>query len=119
MFAPADNQPTTEAEYLALERASEVKHEFIDGTVYAMVGASEAHIDITGNIFAALHGQLSGGSCKVYASEMRVRIAASGAYVYPDVTVACGEREFADDTPDVDGHRLHVGLHRCVRGRSI
>lgn len=87
----------SEVEYLALELKSDIKHEFIDGYLYAMTGASEAHIRISGNIFAVLHGRLRGSSCTVYNSDMRVRIAATGNYTYPDVTVVCGERRFGDD----------------------
>lgn len=88
-----------EAEYLAFERESEVKHEFIDGHIYAMRGASEAHNLITGSTYAALYTQLRGRPCKVYPSDMKVRM--HGSYAYPDITVVCGEAQFKDDQRDI------------------
>ncbi len=86
----------TEAEYLAFERESDIKHEYINGTVYAMAGGTREHIVITGNTFATLHSQRRKHGCEVYQSEMRVRVS-SLKYVYPDVTVSCGTPEFTDD----------------------
>src|SRR5438045_7639557 len=79
----------TPEEYLALERAAPYKSEYINGCIYAMAGASEEHILITGNLQAELHAQLRGRPCRVYASDMRVKISPTGAYVYPDVSTRC------------------------------
>ncbi len=91
----------TEAEYLKMEQAGETRHEFVDGFIYAMTGASAAHIDISTNIIALLHGTLRGGACRVSGSDMRIYVPASradrGHYFYPDITVTCGERKFGDD----------------------
>jgi Uma2 family endonuclease len=94
-------QQMTEADYLAFERSSTIKHEFIVGEVYAMSGASEAHNLITGSAYAMLYNQLRGRACKIYPSDMKVRTPATGSYAYPDVTVVCGEAHFADDQRDV------------------
>ncbi len=85
----------TGAEYLAQERRSATKHEFMDGETFAMSGASAAHNLIVGNLLAALHHQLRQRPCRVYPSDMRVQVA--DGYVYPDVTVVCGRPQFFDE----------------------
>ena len=81
---------TTE-EYLEGERASEVRHEFLFGRVYAMAGASDDHNRITGNIFGELRERLRGKRCEPFATDMKVRIRQpnSDVFYYPDVLVAC------------------------------
>lgn len=76
-------------EYLAGEPASEIRHEFVDGEVHAMAGAGETHNLIAGNVFSLLHGAARGGPCRVFISDMRVRVAAWNAFYYPDILVAC------------------------------
>lgn len=90
----------SEEEYLAFERSALDKHELIDGEIVAMAGASREHNLITVNVLSGLHSQLRGRSCEVYSTDMRVRMK-KGRYGYPDVVVACGEPEFADDEFDV------------------
>lgn len=90
----------TPEEYLALERKAEYRSEYLHGEIFAMTGASRKHNLISGNVFAGLHRQLMGKPCEVYASEMRVKAAASGLYAYPDVIVVCGEPELEDDYLD-------------------
>ena len=89
----------TEAEYLAFERQSEAKHEFIDGEVIAMVGASRAHNLICVDLLRIISTHLRGKDCEVYSSDMRVKIARK-KYTYPDVTIVCGAAQFADDEFD-------------------
>jgi Uma2 family endonuclease len=83
-------------EYLAIERAAETKSEYFDGRLYAMAGVSRAHSLITSNFVRHLGNALDGSPCETYGSDMRVKVSPTGAYVYPDVTVACGEPEFED-----------------------
>jgi len=99
----------TVEEYLAFERASEEKHEYIDGRIIplhedyeveAMAGASRRHNLINGNFFAELRQQLKGKNCETYINDMRVRLK-QNRYGYPDVVVVCGEPQFADDQFDV------------------
>lgn len=90
----------TEEEYLAFEREALDKHELIDGEIVAMAGASREHNIISGNVFAGFHSQLRGRKCESYSHDMRVRMK-KGRYGYPDVVVACGEPQFADDEFDV------------------
>jgi Uma2 family endonuclease len=97
---PAQVQLSPE-EYLAHERSTETKSEYLDGFLVAMGGASEEHILITVNLTRELSLQLRGGPCRLYVADMRVRIAEGSLYAYPDIVVVCGEREFADDQFDV------------------
>jgi Uma2 family endonuclease len=90
----------TPEEYLALERKADYRSEYLHGEIFAMTGASRKHNLITGNIAAELHRQLKGKAWEVYASEMRVKVAASGLYTYPDVVVVCGEPQLEDDYLD-------------------
>ena len=90
----------TPEEYLALERAAPYKSEYLAGQIFAMAGASEQHNTITANIVRQLGNRFQGRPCRVYVSDMRVRVAPSGLYTYPDVVGVCGPREFADDDRD-------------------
>ncbi|NJL56607.1 Uma2 family endonuclease [bacterium] len=89
----------THAEYFALEQAGDLKHEYVDGYVYAMAGASQKHIDISDNLFAALFAGLKGGTCRTSHSDVRVYVEAADSFFYPDVVVTCDER---DRQPDQD-----------------
>jgi Uma2 family endonuclease len=90
----------TPEEYLALERKAEYRSEYLHGEIFAMTGASRKHNLITVNIGAELNRQLKGKSGEVYASKMRVKVAASGLYPYPDVVVVRGEPQLEDDYLD-------------------
>jgi Uma2 family endonuclease len=89
-------------QYLEFEAQSEHRHEYIDGVVYAMSGASEKHELIKVNLLAAIHGHLRGGPCKAYGSDFKVRlqIDRKDLFYYPDVMVACGREGVAS-------HYLH------------
>jgi len=90
----------TPEEYLALERKSEIKHEYFAGVVFAMVGASRRHNLIAANLIRLLGNQLLDSPCNVYPSDMRVKVVATGKYTYPDVVVACEEEVFDDAEKD-------------------
>ena len=77
-----------------MERTSEVRHEYFDGELFAMVGASEAHALIVTNLLGELRNQLRGGECRIYANDIRVQVAVTGLYTYPDVIVVCQPPEF-------------------------
>jgi Uma2 family endonuclease len=92
----------TEAEYLALERASERKHEFVGGAIVAMAGARPPHNILAANITSALVNLGRNAGCVAMTSDQRVHVPATGLYAYPDVTVACGERSYdANDPPSL------------------
>jgi Uma2 family endonuclease len=99
MSALADS-PMTEAEYLDFERTAEFKHEFLNGHVYAMSGASRIHNLICTNIVSALHPHLRDKPCEIYQSDMRIKVAATGLYTYPNITIVCGEPKFASNVFD-------------------
>ncbi len=90
----------TPEEYLRMERASEEKHEYFRGEIFAMTGASENHNIVVGSTYAALYVQLRKRPCQIYPSDMRVRIPSTGLYTYPDISVICGTPEFEDDVLD-------------------
>jgi len=94
---PTPSQHMTEAEYLAFERESEFRHEFVDGEVFMMSGASEAHNLISGDVFGELRLQLRGRNCKVFHVDMKVFTPSTRSFFLPDVTVVCGERKYTDD----------------------
>lgn len=68
-----------------------MKHEFYNGEIYALAGGTPEHAALTLAIGAVLLVQLRGGSCRVFSSDLRVRVLATGLTAYPDVTVVCGE----------------------------
>lgn len=94
------NTLMNEAEYLAFERASEMRHEFWRGELFAMAGASEGHNLASGNLFVAVQLALRDSPCRAYTHDMRVFAAESRAYVYPDIVVACPPIEFKDAKRD-------------------
>lgn len=86
----------TPQEYLDLERKSEIRSEYIDGEMFAMSGASERHILIVANLQGEIWSQLRGKPCKVYPTEMRVKVSPTGMYTYPDIAALCGKAELED-----------------------
>ena len=83
-----------------MERASEEKHEFLDGEIYLMSGASRNHNLVMANTLASLHGQLREHPCNVYPSDMRVKISDFGQYTYPDISVTCDPEHVEDNQQD-------------------
>ena len=100
MALPDNQARMTEAEYLVFERQQESKHEFIDGSIIAMTGASRAHNLICVNLITALHAQLRGHDCELYPADMRVKVQSTGLYTYPDINVVCETPNFTDDHLD-------------------
>ncbi len=80
-------------EYLVMEAVSPVKHEYFNGEIFQMAGASYAHNIATMNISGNLFGKLKTGNCAVVQNDMRLLVEESGLYTYPDVMVVCGEPE--------------------------
>ncbi|GAA6621911.1 Uma2 family endonuclease [Scytonema sp. NUACC26] len=83
----------TSEEYLQLEENSDIKHEFIDGYVYAMAGALDPHVTIALNIASLLRNHVRGTGCRVYMADMKARIESLNRYYYPDVMVTCDQRD--------------------------
>ncbi|BDI16015.1 hypothetical protein ANSO36C_18170 [Nostoc cf. commune SO-36] len=80
-------------EYLEGEKVSEIKHEYIDGQVYAMAGASDAHVTVSMNVSMLLRNHLRGSGCRVYMLDMKAQIDIINRYFYPDVMVTCDTRD--------------------------
>ena len=80
-------------DYLAGEKVSPIKHEYRQGEIYAMAGASKAHVIITGNIGTLLRNHLRGTGCIPYMVDMKVMLDTSSFYYYPDVAMSCDERD--------------------------
>jgi Uma2 family endonuclease len=85
----------TANDYLAWEPLQTERHEFVDGEVFAMAGAEDRHVTATMNIAFALRQHLAGSACKTYMSDMRLQVAASNSYFYPDVLVTCSAQDAA------------------------
>ncbi len=90
----------TPQEYLAFERKSPIKHEFCNGEMFAMAGASRKHSLITGNLFRVVSTQLLDRPCEVHMSDIRVLVSATGLYTYPDIVAVCDEPQFEDSEVD-------------------
>ena len=91
----------TEEQYLAMDRAAEIRSEFLDGEMWAMAGGSMRHAELHGNIYLELRNALRGSDRRPYASELRVRVMPRRMYAYPDVTVVCGKPQLADERQDI------------------
>ena len=93
MSLPAP-QPVFDAQaYLAWEAEQSTKHEYHDGEVFAMAGASDAHVTVAGNVYMALRNHLRGSPCSVFISDMKLRVEEDNAFFYPDVFVTCAESD--------------------------
>ncbi|MBZ5725206.1 MAG: Uma2 family endonuclease [Acidobacteriia bacterium] len=122
------SQPTTfvsEAEYLERERKAERKSEYYKGEMFAMAGASPRHAEIVTNLVAEFRQRLKTKPCKVYSTDVRLRVTPTGLYTYPDVIVVCGPPQFADDqkdtllNPTVIVEVLSVSTKDYDRGRKF
>ncbi len=89
-------EPISVEDYLNGERMSEIKHEYVQGEVFAMAGASLRHHLITGNVYALLWNQLRGQPCFPLTGDMLVKTGKNN-YRYPDVQVVCNDDSSADD----------------------
>ncbi len=93
MIVNVQSLTLTPGEYLAWEAEQPLKHEYINGEVYAMTGGTLPHNAIAVNLISALRGKLRGTGCKVYMADVKVRVASQGPYFYPDLVVSCDERD--------------------------
>jgi len=103
----AEKRRLTAAEYLAIESISEIRHEFLDGEMFAMSGGSLWHNLIKDNFARAVANRLSGGTCRVVTSDQRLKVDATGLYTYPDVLVFCGPPVMED------------GVHHTLTNASL
>ena len=90
----------SEQDYLEGERLSTVRHEYINGDVYAMAGVSKNHDRIAGNVFAKFHAHLEPTACTPFSSDMKVKVGKD--FFYPDVMVVCDDKtedEYYTESP--------------------
>lgn len=99
MGDPAPKPHTSYADYLAAERASDVKHEYWGGEVVPMAGGTPEHAALAAAVITQLSLALRGRPCRVYSADLRVRARETDAAFYPDVTVVCGRLETDPDDP--------------------
>ncbi len=114
----------TVEDYLAGERLSQEKHEYLAGAIYAMAGTSVGHDRIAGNIYAEVRQQLRGKACEVFSSDVKVRIRKDAAdfFYYPDVTVDCsaaGNASLFAGEPRVLFEVLSPDTERIDRGEKL
>jgi Uma2 family endonuclease len=103
-MAPADRALRPRAsigEYLSAERVAAEKHEYWGGDVFAMAGASLVHNRIVANLLRELGLRLLDHACEPLPSDMKVFVPSKPGFVYPDVSVVCGEPRFHDEEHDV------------------
>lgn len=91
----------TEAEYLAFERASREKHQYVRGEVFAMAGASLRHNALVSRLVRHLGNALDGTRCQVFPSDLKVYVSALETFTYPDVTIVCGAPALYQGATDV------------------
>jgi Uma2 family endonuclease len=96
---PAQTRKMTYAEYLAAEERSLEKHEFLDGEIYAMSGGTPEHGALAVAFGVALVNALGNQPCRLFSSDVRVRVQATGLAAYPDISVVCGKLETDAEDP--------------------
>src|SRR5437667_3522429 len=102
MALPQEYLPAlTGEQYLEIERFSEIRHEYLDGLVYAMAGESRDHSRICFNLAGIIQPQLKDTPCEGFSPNMKVRTGIGGLYAYPDLMIVCGEAVFHDEHGDV------------------
>ena len=89
----------TYADYVALERRSPTKHEFLDGEIYAMAGGSEEHSALAPEVLRALGNGVGDRPCRVHTSDLRIYVEAAGLATFPDGTVICGRSSSTGRAP--------------------
>lgn len=83
----------TVEQYLKYEETASTRHEYVDGRIFAMSGATRRHNCIAGNLHALIHARLKGSPCSVYISDVKVHVAATNSFYYPDLMVACDKHD--------------------------
>ena len=99
MGMPARLHSYSFRDYLQVEEMSGVKHEYLDGEIYAMAGGSILHAALTIAVGKAISDQLQ-SRCRAYSSDLRIRLLATGLASYPDVTFVCGPLETDPENKD-------------------
>jgi Uma2 family endonuclease len=101
-------------EYFVWEEQQNLRYEYIDGAVYAMTGGTVNHGRIAANFIAMLIPHLRGSSCCVQTSDVKIAIAESNDYVYPDISVSCDDRDCARGAAQSDRTAIKFISHPCL-----
>lgn len=91
----------SEQEYLALELDYDIRHEYVNGQIFAMAGASPNHNRVTRNTLISIGNQIMDKDCEIFPSDMRVQVSVKREHIYryPDMSIVCGRPQFADTNP--------------------
>jgi Uma2 family endonuclease len=98
MHKSADAPYISVEDYLAGEAVSPIKHEYVAGEVFAMAGASDAHVTIALNVATLLRAHVRGGPCRVYIADMKLQVDPAQSFFYPDVFVTCNPADLGEAT---------------------
>ncbi|WP_420538213.1 Uma2 family endonuclease [Microcystis aeruginosa] len=93
MIALSKYNNFTPEEYFQFEEKSPIKHEYIDGQIYAMAGTTDTHNIVAGNIYTIVRNHLRGSDCRVYFADVKVRLEKRNHFYYPDILVTCDDRD--------------------------
>ena len=96
MGQAAEKTRLSAQDFLDWDATQTQRHEFVGGEVFAMAGASEAHVTATLNVAMALRQHLQGSPCRTFITDMKLRVEAADAFFYPDVMVTCSAADTAD-----------------------
>lgn len=99
MVASARRHRYTLTDYLAVEEMSQVRHEFLEGEIFAMAGGTPEHAALAAAVVVLLGNALRGGACRPYSSDLRLRVPVTGLATYPDAAVICGDPERDPTSP--------------------
>jgi Uma2 family endonuclease len=89
MSHPYKVHKLTVEEYLELEERSNVRHEYIDGQIFAMTGNTESHNVVCGNLYSLIHAHVRGTGCRAYINDMKVHVKVDHSFYYPDIMATC------------------------------
>lgn len=104
MVPPQHSTPFSIDDYMLWEAEQSERHEYLNGEVFAMTGARDAHNTIALNVASHLRSHLRGSPCRTYIADMKLRVDSADAVFYPDVMVTCDPR---DRTPEADLAKRH------------
>lgn len=98
MITSPQSSYLTPEEYLQSEVARDIKHEYIDGKIRPVSDVDDVHVTIAGNIAFLLLSHLRSSGCRVYISDMKVRIEQKNRFYYPNVLVTCEDKDRENST---------------------
>lgn len=123
MIAIKSNNYLSPEEYIELERHSDIKHEYIDGKIYAITGGTKAHNIISLNLAMILKEQLTGSNCQIFMSDIKVNISEQKRFFYPDIVVTCEDNDdpnsYEIEFPKVIIEVLSESTEKFDRGKKF